>query len=162
MTARIILALAILASGASPVAASGAIGTPAIGGVATFYAAPTAHDAAAGPLLRELLGPKWRGQWVTVTAGSHSVTVRVTDWCACGMRHGKETLIDLDSRSFAFLAPLSQGVVEVRIEPAAALLPPTDAVAVAEDPNVVLVWLALFIVASTWAFRAWGSRLSRP
>jgi hypothetical protein len=34
--------------------------------------------------------------------------VRLTDWCACPQR-----VIDLDSRSFALLAPLSRGLVTV-------------------------------------------------
>ena len=70
-------------------------------------------EAAAGPGLRAALGPDWRGRLVVVTRAGSSVTVRLTDWCGCpGGR-----LIDLDSRAFAALAPLSRGVIQVRIAP---------------------------------------------
>jgi hypothetical protein len=41
--------------------------------------------------------------------------VRLEDWCACGDRHGVPTLLDLDSRTFARIAPLSRGVVKVEV-----------------------------------------------
>lgn len=84
------------------------------GGLATWYAAPDG-TAAAGPALRALLGRHWRGQWVTVTAGGHQVAIKLTDWCACGPRHGRPTLLDINTRDFARLAPPSRGVVEVRV-----------------------------------------------
>ena len=105
--------------------AVGQVGTPAVGGVATWYdTAP--GQAAAGPTLRELLGSDWRGQRVTVSANGRSVTVKLTDWCACGSRHGHDTLIDLDDADFARLAPLSAGVVEVSVEWGTIPLPATD------------------------------------
>jgi hypothetical protein len=81
-----------------------------VAGVATWYAWRPG-EAAAGPGLRSALGPDWRGTVVIVTAGARSVRVRLTDWCACpGGR-----VIDLDSRSFAALAPLSAGVLSVSV-----------------------------------------------
>jgi hypothetical protein len=117
MTA-ILLALALLV---------GQVGTVEVGGLATWY---DYHEgqAAAGPTLRSLLGPGWRGETVTVSANGHHVTVRLTDWCACGSRHGVDTLIDLDDRDFAKLASTSRGVIEVAVElnGKAIALPPTD------------------------------------
>jgi hypothetical protein len=105
---------------------AGSVGTPAVGGLATWYdAAP--GQAAAGPTLRSLLGD-WRGQRVTVSANGRSVVVVLSDWCACGDRNGKDTLIDLDDEAFAKLAPLSRGVIEVSVEFGGIPLPPTDAV----------------------------------
>jgi hypothetical protein len=104
--------------------ASGVTSWPATGaplqGWATYFDAK-AGTAAAGPLLRS---GDWRGRVVTVCAGE-CVTVRLTDWCACGSRHGKPTLIDLARADFARLAPTSQGVVWVTI--GRATLPATDA-----------------------------------
>ena len=88
-----------------------ALGSVAIGGNATWY---KYHEgqAAAGPALRDALGPDWRGQTVTVCA-DRCVVVRLTDWCWCpkGRR-----VIDLDDDDFAKLAPLSRGVIAVTIE----------------------------------------------
>jgi hypothetical protein len=81
-----------------------------LSGIATWYAWRPGQ-AAAGPGLRAALGPGWRGRTVLVTAGARSAWVRLTDWCACpGGR-----VIDLDSRSFAALAPLSVGVLRVSV-----------------------------------------------
>ncbi len=116
MTAILALALAL----------SGNVGTVAIGGLATWYDAPPGQ-AAAGPDLRAALGPNWRGQIVTVSHDGRSVSVKLSDFCACGDRGGKPTLIDLDDASFARLAPLSAGVIEVSIEFGGTIaLPPTD------------------------------------
>jgi len=68
-------------------------------------------EAAAGPRLRQALGVGWRGQSVTVCAGS-CIRVRLTDWCAC---QPPTRLVDLDDRSFRQLAPLSAGVVKITI-----------------------------------------------
>jgi hypothetical protein len=108
----------------------GQVGTVQVGGLATWY---QYHEgqAAAGPTLRSLLGPGWRGDTVTVSANGHHVTVRLTDWCACGDRNGKDTLIDLDDDDFAKLAPTSRGVIEVAVEFGGSVtvtLPPTDTV----------------------------------
>lgn len=94
--------------------AEGAVGSVLLGGYATWYATP-GLTAAAGPELRGALGD-WRGQWVTVESGRSSVTVQITDWCACGERHGIPTLLDLSDAAFQELAPLSTGVVRVSIE----------------------------------------------
>lgn len=64
-------------------------------------------EAAAGPALR--VGA-WRGRLVTVCA-SRCIQVRLTDFCGCpGGR-----VIDLDDASFRVLAPLSRGIVDVRV-----------------------------------------------
>ena len=81
-------------------------------GLATWYDAPTPQDAAAGPRLRQALGSYWRGMTVRVCAGSRCVTATLSDWCLCG--HGR--VIDLDRRAFARLAPLSAGVIPVRVQ----------------------------------------------
>jgi hypothetical protein len=46
--------------------------------------------AAACAKLRAAMGPHWRGQTVTVTAGNHQVAVTLVDWCG-----SKDKLIDL-------------------------------------------------------------------
>jgi hypothetical protein len=94
--------------------AAGAIGTVLLGGFATWYETP-GLTAAAGPVLRDVLGD-WRGQWVTVEGDGASVTVQLTDFCACGERHGLPTLLDLSDAAFSELAPLSAGVIRVAIE----------------------------------------------
>jgi rare lipoprotein A (peptidoglycan hydrolase) len=97
-------------------------------GLATWYATP-GLTAAAGPLLRH---GAWRAQLVTVTAANgNSVTVTLTDWCACGDRHGIPTLLDLSAGAFRRLAPLSRGVVAVEVEVLTrvpTVLPATDTV----------------------------------
>jgi rare lipoprotein A (peptidoglycan hydrolase) len=102
------------------------IGAPlqAIAGSATWYRAPSSHDAAAGPRLRAMLGSHWRGTWVTVTRADidTTVTVRLTDWCACG--HGR--VIDLDDDAFRKLAPLGRGVIPVTVSTVDGTLPATD------------------------------------
>ena len=85
-----------------------------LSGVATWFRAPKG-TAAAGPALRASLGKSWRGSVVRVCSGGRCVRVRLTDWCACGPRHGQPTLVDLGADSFARLAPLSAGVVDVVI-----------------------------------------------
>lgn len=95
-----------------------------VSGTATWYHAPSAHDAAAGPGLRRALGLGWRGADVRVCAAGRCLTTRLTDWCACpGGR-----VIDLDRRAFARLADPSRGVVAVTVERARPVptLPPTD------------------------------------
>ncbi len=82
-----------------------------LGGSATWYDGHPG-EAAAGPALR--IGD-WRGSTVRVCAQT-CIVVRLTDWCACGERAGKDTLLDLDRRDFAKLAPLSRGVVSVTVE----------------------------------------------
>jgi hypothetical protein len=94
----------------TPVSAGSASGRTR--GWATYYAYHEGQ-AAAGPALRKMLGANWRGMTVTVWNGARHVTVRLTDWCACGPRHGEPTIIDLDTRDFDDLAPLSVGVLKV-------------------------------------------------
>ena len=86
-----------------------------VSGVATWFRSP-AGVAAAGPVLRRLAGPGWRGRTVIVRSGRRSVTVRLLDWCACGPRQGRPTLIDLPAVDFAWLAPRSRGVIAVTVE----------------------------------------------
>ena len=78
-------------------------------GQATWYRYHPGQ-AAAGPALRAWIGKGWRGTTVLVCAKA-CVVVRLTDWCACK----GERIVDLDSRSFRALAPLSQGVVRVTV-----------------------------------------------
>lgn len=85
---------------------------PGVGGTASWYAYRPG-EAAAGPSLRAFLGRSWRGRTVTVRSGSRSVTVRLTDWCACpGGR-----VIDLDRGSFRILADPSRGILPVQVQP---------------------------------------------
>ncbi len=63
--------------------------------------------AAAGPSLRT---GDWRGRIVVVRYGSRSVHVRLVDWCACPSR-----VIDLFADAFSRLAPLSRGLVKVKV-----------------------------------------------
>ena len=81
-------------------------------GLATWYQWPRGH-AAAGPGLRKALGKHWRGKTVTVYAHGRHVRVILNDWCACGKRHGKQTLIDLSIYDAKYLR--STGVLPVKI-----------------------------------------------
>jgi hypothetical protein len=98
---------------ASSVPASTPVRSPApqastsVTGTASWYRY-VVGGAAAGPRLRAALGPDWRGSVVTVCAAI-CVRVRLSDWMAA------DHLVDLDSRSFSRLAPLSRGVVEVSV-----------------------------------------------
>lgn len=69
---------------------------------------PSGLFAAAGAPLREQR-PDWRGSTVRVTYGGRSVRVTLIDWCACPDRRA----IDLYADAFAFLAPLSRGLLDV-------------------------------------------------
>jgi hypothetical protein len=89
-----------------------------LGGLATWYA--TGRDglyAAAGPALRAALGKGWRGQQVLVVYQGRGVAVTLSDWCLCRPRHGFSTLIDLSDEAFAYLAPLSRGVIRIAVDP---------------------------------------------
>lgn len=92
-------------------------------GRASWYHAQ-GNIAAAGPRLRDALGPDWRGQLVRVTAGGRSVVVRLVDWCQCLRGQRGERVIDLGSEAFAQLAPLPSGIVRVSLSVVAA--PATD------------------------------------
>ena len=90
-----------------------------VSGTASYYCSP-AHPichyrypvgsmvAAACGRLRDAIGPKWRGRFVIVRAGSRSVVVQLVDWCGSSSK-----TIDLYAAPFSRLAPLSQGVVKV-------------------------------------------------
>jgi hypothetical protein len=95
--------------------------TAGLVGKASWYcspALPTCHHsyppgslvAAACLPLRRVLGPRWRGSYVDVSAGGRSVRVRLVDWCG-----SKTKTIDLYAAAFERLAPLSRGVVGVVI-----------------------------------------------
>lgn len=84
-------------------------------GLATWYSAAPGH-AAAGPALRAWLGSDWRGSFVRVCHGEACRTVRLSDWCACGLRSGMPTVIDLARADFGALAAPSVGVIEVTVE----------------------------------------------
>lgn len=83
-------------------------------GVASWFAAPTG-TAAAGPALRRALGAHWRGKIVETCLSNEPtrcIRVKLTDFCGCpGGR-----VIDISAGSFARLAPLSAGLVVVRVE----------------------------------------------
>ena len=89
-----------------------------VAGTATWYCLPgtsrctNTHNgglyAAAGSELR--IGD-WRGRRVRVCHGDQCVTVTLIDWCACG----GERVIDLYSDAFRRLAPLSRGVIDVKV-----------------------------------------------
>lgn len=117
---KIIIALLASFSGAATPDKTENVGAGINRGLATWYHAPSKQDAAAGPVLRRALGPGWRGSWVRVSRVAdgqvRTVTVVLSDWCACGSRHGQPTLLDLDDQAFADLAPLGSGVITVRWE----------------------------------------------
>jgi rare lipoprotein A (peptidoglycan hydrolase) len=83
-------------------------------GVASWYAYRPG-EAAAGPALRRMLGPGWRGRTVTVRANGRSVSVKLTDWCQCLSGQRAERLIDLDVRAFSRLADPRSGLVRVEV-----------------------------------------------
>ena len=87
-----------------------------LSGTASWYAA-NGLIAAAGPRLRH---GSWRGSLITVTANGRSVVVRLSDWCQC---YGSR-LIDLSDDAFRRLAPLSRGLIHVRVS--GVELPSTD------------------------------------
>jgi hypothetical protein len=100
------------------------IGTVLLGGRASWFGA-RGNIAAAGPALRDFLGPHWRGTLVRVTSATgQAVVVRLSDWCKCP--HGR--LIDLSDDAFRQLAPLSVGVLGVTIQRIGRSVapPPTD------------------------------------
>lgn len=74
-------------------------------------------EAAAGPALREALGPAWRGATVRVCSDGTCVAVRLTDWCYCYRGTEDERLIDLDRGAFAVLEHPSRGLVRVGVRP---------------------------------------------
>lgn len=87
-------------------------GTLVAKGVATWYDDGPGLYGAAGPALRT---GNWRGRAVTVCSGSRCVRIRLTDWCACGSRNGRQTVVDLSTSAFRALAPLSRGVITVEV-----------------------------------------------
>ena len=105
------------------VALAAMLGPATQSGLATWYDDGPGLYAAAGPDLRH---GDWRGSFVTVTSGSRSVTVQLTDWCACGDRNGRPTLLDLSASAFRRLAPLSRGVIAVEVTSGSVTLPATD------------------------------------
>lgn len=89
---------------------------PRASGVASWFATgPNGLYGAAGPLLRR---GDWRGSRVIVCVTGTGRCVRVTlnDWCACGDRSGRPTIVDLSDEAFRRLAPLSRGVIPVTVE----------------------------------------------
>lgn len=68
--------------------------------------------AAAGPALRT---GNWRGRVVTVSAGGHSIRVRLVDWCQCYRGEARERVIDLHPAAFERLGSLSRGVMKVTV-----------------------------------------------
>ena len=107
----------------SPGEASGALARsrPTLSGQATWYCRPHrsactrgfpswGHYAAACAPLRRLLGSGWRGRTVLVSRGGLTVRVRLIDSCSSRRR-----TIDLFASQFRQLAPLSRGVIRVRV-----------------------------------------------
>lgn len=84
--------------------------SPSVSGTASWYRWRPS-EAAAGPALRDALGPDWRGSSVRACTSSACVLVSLTDWCQC---YGSR-VIDLDLASFAALASPSRGLVDVQI-----------------------------------------------
>jgi len=94
-----------------------AAGAFQVRGYATWHA--TGRNglyAAAGPALRRMLGPGWRNELVLVVKGRKAVQVRLSDWCACGRRHGEPTLLDLSDEVYDYLGRLSSGIMHVTVE----------------------------------------------
>jgi hypothetical protein len=92
-------------------------------GWASWYRDPhKTGDYAAAPWYR------WGDTPVRVrVCATTCTTAVVSDFCACGPRHGEPTVIDLAPSVFGRLAPLSQGVVRVTVTGGPApTLPPTD------------------------------------
>lgn len=93
---------------------------PPVTGVASWYDWKP-REAAAGPALRAMLGPGWRGRYVYVSRRTCTVAgcvtrtakVRLTDTCQCyGTR-----VIDLDRETFRLFASPSLGLVRVSVRP---------------------------------------------
>lgn len=102
----------------APVVTSRPIAAPraskSLSGQATWYRWHVG-EAAAGPRLRQALGPHWRFKIVKTclaNAPTRCVSVKLSDWCLCSQGN---RLIDLDVRSFARLAPTSAGVIAVTV-----------------------------------------------
>jgi hypothetical protein len=91
-----------------------ALAAAPLAGTASWFRAPDGR-AAAGPALRHVLGPHWRGTRVRVCAAGRCAVVRLTDWCQCYRGTRAERLIDLDDDVFAHLAPLTRGLVRVEV-----------------------------------------------
>jgi hypothetical protein len=82
-----------------------------ITGTASWFATgPDCLCAAAGPALRAFLGPEWRGTRVRVCAVAACVSVVINDFCRC-----PTAMVDLSDEAFRLLAPLSVGVLRVRV-----------------------------------------------
>lgn len=75
---------------------------------ACHHSYPGGLYAAAGPALR--VG-NWRGRAVSVCGNGNCVTVKLIDFCACSSTR----VIDLYSDAFKRLAPLSSGVLRVKV-----------------------------------------------
>ena len=119
------------------VAPSGEVGTALIGGWATYWDTCD-RCAAAGPLLQSALGPRWKGQTVTVESDRGFVELRLVTSCACGdrTRNGetRPTIIDVSEASFRVLSGIQPGssndpgyvAVSIEIGGPAPTLPATD------------------------------------
>ena len=106
----LIMAATMLLSSADPPA------DPGVAGRASWYDWRP-REAAAGPALRKMLGPNWRGKTVVVCqyVGRTCTRVKLTDWCQCYRGTARERIIDLDRRTFALLALPSRGLVRVTV-----------------------------------------------
>lgn len=96
-----------------PAVSRGTLPGGGITGSATWYDWHPG-EAAAGPGLRDFLGPDWRGTTVTVISPGctcRPVAVVLTDWCLCR----DDRIIDLDAGSFAQLSDLRRGIIRVQV-----------------------------------------------
>lgn len=103
-----------------------------VSGTATWYCSPTSACTRGYPMSgtyaaagSELQIPGWRGRWVLVCSGDRCVQAQLIDVCACAGRR----VIDLYAGVFDDLAPLSHGVIPVRVAflaDADVALPATD------------------------------------
>lgn len=112
----------------------GGIGSVLVGGKATWCAPTPTHCQSwgDGALLGAMPSFDFGDEPFTATVcyDGSCVDVTVVSYCACGLRDGVPTVIDLSPAAFARLAPLSRGVIDVTVEidgdGPRMTLPPTD------------------------------------
>lgn len=109
----------------------GRIGTSLEAGYATWCAPTPTHcqgwggEAHVGAV-PGYHGPRYAAKVCREDDPARCVTVTVLSWCACGQRHGRDTVIDLSPAAFRELAPTSRGIVLVTVESVDIGLPATD------------------------------------
>jgi rare lipoprotein A (peptidoglycan hydrolase) len=91
--------------------------TQQLTGLASWYSAAP-NTAAAGPAVRVYLDHDYMGARLRVCLyGTRKCrVVRISDTCLCRPPYvAQRRAIDLDAQTFAYLAPLSRGIVKVTI-----------------------------------------------